>query len=345
MKVIAYRDLIEAQLKGFNKYTPIQEGDYAMVMDGPEKNFRERDVVHIQKVVGEFAFVNKYSRSKVGWVHTNNLEKIKMVGTSSDPSDTQNMIPVHVEEVTTLKDFDPKLFLYFGKRIQQIFSAKMTETSEGAVVPKINPKIVIGEFLSGMNAEGFVSKWGDDRGTIFVNSKAHFPVDEIVSHEFSHILSFYSHEMSEKLNDPSIQLGITEEEMNEKETIEKHQKEAEEWRKLGLDPHEIQKIKSENYFLQPTEVFAHTEQMLYLVHKMKNLDMQHVKLDDSMSPEEKQRAIQEIQSRPINYYRRKVMNRLVPYMADKYKIKDFTARKIYESLFDNIENYIPNVPK
>ena len=187
-----------------------------MVLDMPEKGFKERDVVKVDKVVGEFAFVSKHRRSKQGWVHLNNLEKIKMVSATSDRNEDR-LIPVRVEEVTTLKDLDPKLFLYFGKRIKEIFSDTMVDKNElGQIVPKLNPKIVIGEFLSGMEGtEGFVSKWGADTGVIYVNAKAHFPVDEIVAHEFSHILSFYSKELADKLGDPSIQLGLEDEEMDE----------------------------------------------------------------------------------------------------------------------------------
>lgn len=345
MKTTDYRKIIKSQLKGFNQYAALKEGDYAMVLDYPEKNFREREIVQIEKIVGEFVFVKKFNRTKTGWVHLNNLEKIKMVTPTSDPNEKRAMMPIKVEEVTTLRDLNPQLFKYFGKRIKQIFSDKMVTEEGGESVPVINPKIVIGEFLSGMNAEGFVAKWGQDAGVVFVNSKAHFPVDEIVSHEFSHILSFYSRQLAQELNDPSIQLGVTDEEMDEPGQLEKAKKEMEDWKHMGLDQHEVQKIKSENYFLQPAEVFAHTEQMAYLVHKFKNIDIQHVNLDETMSPEDKQRAIREIQGRPNSYYKRRVMSKLVPYMADKYKIKDFTARKIYESLFDNIEHYVPNKPK
>ncbi len=338
-----YREIIKAQLHGFSKYTPIAEGDYAMVLGMPEKGFKERDVVKVEKVVGEFAFAKKFQRSKQGWVHVNNLEKIKMVAstTSEDPN---TMIPIRVEEVTTLKDFDPKLFLYFGKRIKEIFSDSMVDKNElGEIVPKINPKIVIGEFLSDMNAEGFVAKWGKDTGVIYVNVKANFPVDEIVSHEFSHILSFYSKELAEKLGDESIQLGIEDDEMDESTLEQQHQDRMKQME--GLDQQQVAKKESENYFLQPTEVFAHTEQMRYLVEKFRNLDIKHVKLDDSLTPDQKKQAIDEISHRPIKYYKKHVMGRLVPYLADKYKIKDFTARKIYESLFDNIEGYIGPSPK
>jgi len=339
--MIAYREIIEAQLKGFNKYAPIKEGDYAVVLDSPEKGFRERDIVKVQKIVGEFAFVSKHRRSKTGFVHVDNLEKIKMVALTTDKNEAQ-MIPVGVEQVTTLKDIDPELFAYFGKRIRQIFSDKMTEQIGDKILPKINPKIVIADFF-GYNAEGFVAKWGEDKGVVFVSSKAQFPVDEVVSHEFTHILSFYSKEIAEQLGDKSIQFGITDEEMDEEDILGGGDKNQEKYR--HMDEHELQKAKQEEYYLQPAEVSAHTEQMLYLVHKLKRIDAQHVALSDDMSPEEKQRAIQEIQSRPLGYYKRQVMNKLVPYAADKYKIKDFTARKIYESLFDNIENYIPNSPK
>jgi hypothetical protein len=345
LKITDYRKIIKSQLRGFNQYTPIKEGDYAIVLDYPEKNFREREVVQAEKVVGDFVFVKKFNRSKTGWVHLNNLEKIKMVSTTSDPQDTRGMMPIKVEQVTTLRDLNPQLFKYFGQRIRKIFSDKMVTKEGEDYIPAINPKIVVGEFLSDMNAEGFVSKWGQDAGVVFVNAKAHFPIDEIVAHEFSHILSFYSQKLAQELKDPSIQLGITDEEMDEAGQIEKAEKEMQDWRQMGLDPHEIQKIKQENYFLQPAEVFAHTEQMVYLVHKFKNIDMQHVRLDETMTPDEKRAAIQEIESRPSNYYKRRVMSKLVPYMADKYKIKDFTARKIYESLFDNMENYVPNTPK
>jgi hypothetical protein len=296
-------------------------------------------------VVGEFAFVNKFKRSKQGWVHTNNLEKIKMVSATSDTSDESQLVPIRVEEVTTLKELNPKLFLYFGKRIKEIFSDKMVDKNElGELVPKLNPKIVVGEFLSGMEGtEGFVSKWGADTGVIYVNVKAHFPVDEIVAHEFSHILSFYSKELSEELQDPSIQLGLEDDEMDESrigEESDRYRKEME-----GLDEQQAAKKQSENYFLKPTEVFAHTEQMRYLADKFKQLDLKHVQLDNSLSPEQKQQAMDNISHRPITYYKRQVMGRLVPYLADKYKIKDYTARKIYEALFDNIEGYIPNAIK
>lgn len=340
-----YRDIIKAQLHGFSKYSPIADGDFAIVLENPEKGFKERDVVKIEKVVGEFAFVKKFKRSKQGWVHVNNLEKIKMVSASSDASDDSQMIPIRVEEVTTLKELNPKLFLYFGKRIKEIFSEKMVDKDElGNLIPKLNPKIVIGEFLSGMqNTEGFVSKWGTDTGVIYVNINAHFPIDEVVAHEFSHILSFYSKELSEKLNDPSIQLGLEDEEMDESQVVEQGKKEQEEM--AGMDEQLAAKKHSENYFLKPTEVFAHTEQMRYLADKFKQLDLKHVQLDNSLTPQQKQKASQEIFQRPITYYKRQVMGRLVPYFADKYKIKDYTARKIYESLFDNIESYVPNVPK
>lgn len=339
-----YREIIKAQLHGFSKYSPVVNGDYAMVLDMPEKGFKERDVVKVDKVVGEFAFVNKYRRSKQGWVHLNNLEKVKMVSATTKRNEEQ-LIPVRIEEVTNLKDLDPKLFLYFGKRIKEIFSDSMVDKNElGQIVPKLNPKIVIGEFLSGMEGtEGFVSKWGADTGVIYVNTKAHFPVDEIVAHEFSHILSFYSKELADKLGDPSIQLGLEDEEMDESQLEEHHKKKMEEMQ--GMDQQQAAKKQSEDYFLQPTEVFAHSEQMKYLAEKFRNLDIRHVQMDDSLSPEQKKQAIAEISQRPIKYYKRHVMGRLVPYLADKYKIKDYTARKIYESLFDNIESYIPNVPK
>lgn len=338
-----YRKIIKSQLKGFNKYSPIKEGDYAIVLDMPEKGFKERDVVQVDKIVGGFAFVNKFNRSKSGWVHSNNLEKIKMVTPSSE-GEKASMIPIKVEEVSTLKDYDPELFLYFGQRIKEIFSDKMVDKNElGQLIPKINPKIVIGEFLNGMNAEGFVAKWGEDVGVVYVNSKAHFPVDEIVAHEFSHILSFYSKELAEKLKDPSIQLGLEDEEMDESGIVDRAKKSQEEM--AGMDEQQAAKKQSENYFLMPTEVFAHTEQMRYLANKFKGLDIRHVQMDETMDPQEKERAVQEIKSRPITYYKRQVMGRLVPYLADKYKIKDYTARKIYESLFDNIENYIPNSPR
>lgn len=315
-----------------------------MVLDMPEKGFKERDVVKVERVVGEFAFAKKFKRSKQGWVHLNNLEKIKMVAATSN-GEADSMIPIRVEEVTTLKDFDPKLFLYFGKRIKDIFSDKMVDKDElGQLIPKLNPKIVVGEFLSGMEGtEGFVSKWGADTGVIYVNAKANFPVDEIVAHEFSHILSFYSKELADKLGDPSIQLGLEDEEMDESNLEEKHKQKQKEFE--GLDQQEAAKKQSEDYFLQPTEVFAHTEQMRYLAEKFRNLDIKHVQMDDSLTPEQKQQAVAQISQRPIKYYKRHVMGRLVPYLAGKYKIKDYTARKIYESLFDNIEGYIPNVPK
>lgn len=339
-----YREIIKAQLHGFSKYTPIVDGDYAMILELPEKGFKERDVVRVEKVVGEFAFVKKFKRSKQGWVHTNNMEKIKMVASTSD-GDPQGMIPIRVEQVTTLKDFDPKLYLYFGKRIREIFSDAMVDQDElGQYIPKINPKIVIGEFLAGMEStEGFVAKWGADTGVIYVNVKAHFPVDEIVAHEFSHILSFYSKELADKLGDPNIQLGLEDEEMDESSLDQKHQDKLKEYE--GLDEQQIAKKQSEDYFLQPTEVFAHTEQMRYLAEKFRKLDMQHAKMDDGLSPEQKQQAINEIAHRPLKYYKRHVMGRMIPYLAGKYKIKDYTARKIYESLFDNIESYIPNVPQ
>ena len=337
MKTV-YHDIIKAQLHGFSKFTPIVDGDWAMVEGGDEKGFKERDVVRVDKVVGEFAFVKKYNRSRQGWVHLNNLEKIKMVTSESEGTDERGMIPVKVDEVTTLKDFNPKLWLYFGKRIKEIFSDKMVDQDElGQIVPKLNPKIVVGEFLTGMNAEGFVSRWGTDTGVIYVNSKAHFPVDEIVSHEFSHILSFYSKELAEKFKDPRIQLGVNDEEMDEAGEVQRGKEEAEAMK--GMDQQESAKKQSEQYFLKPTEVFAHTEQMRYIANKFKNLDMQHVKMDDNLTPEQKQQALAEISARPLKYYKRHVMSRLVPYLEDKYKIKDYTARKIYESLFDNIEEY------
>ena len=334
---IPYHEIIKAQLQGFSKFTPVADGDWAIVLDEPEKGFREHDVVRIEKIVGEFCFVKKYKRSRQGWVHTNNLEKIKMVYATSDGDENQT-VPVRVEQITTLKEENPKLWLYFGKRIKQIFSDKMVDTDEiGQVVPKINPKIVIGEFLDITGAEGFVSKWGPDTGTIYVNIKANFPVDEVVSHEFSHILSFYSKELSEKLNDPSIQMGVNDEEMDES-NIGKPSEEMQDKMK-NLDEQGRAKLRSEEYFLKPSEVFAHTEQMRYLVHKFKNLDMQHVKMDDSMTAEQKQQAIHQIEARPIKDYKRQVMARLLPFLQEKYKIKDYTARKIYESLFDNIEEY------
>ena len=332
-----YREIIRAQLHGFSKYTPIVDGDYAILLDMQEKSFKERDILKVEKVVGEFAFVKKFKRSKQGWVHLNNLEKIKMVSATSK-GEEQQLIPIKVEEVTTLNELDPKLFLYFGKRIKDIFSDKMVDKNElGQIIPSINPKIVIGDFLDDFGAEGFVSKWGNDAGVIYVNAKAKFPVDEIISHEFSHILSFYSKELADKLNDPSIQLGLDDDEMDESNLDQKHQDKQEEMR--GLDEQQIAKKQSEDYFLQPAEVFAHTEQMRYMVEKFRNLDIKHVQIDDSLTPEQKQQAIKIISQRPISYYKRHVMGRLVPSLADKYKIKDYTARKIYESLFDNIEGY------
>jgi len=334
---IPYHDIIKAQLHGFSKFTPVADGDWAIVLDEPEKGFREHDVVKIEKIVGEFCFVKKYKRSKQGWIHTNNLEKIKMVYATSDGDENQT-VPVRVEQITTLKDVNPQLWIYFGKRIKQVFSDKMVDTDEiGQVVPKLNPKIVIGEFLDSTGAEGFVSKWGPDTGAIYVNVKANFPIDEVVSHEFSHILSFYSKDLAEKLNNPSLQMGVNDEEMDEK-SIGQPNEEMQEKMK-DLDEQGRAKLRSEEYFLKPSEVFAHTEQMRYLVHKFKNLDLQHVKMDDNLTPEQKQQAIYQIEARPIKYYKRQVMNRLLPFLQEKYKIKDYTARKIYESLFDNIEEY------
>ena len=334
-----YRDIIKAQLQGFSKYAPIQDGDWAMVLGSPEKGFKERDVVKIEKVVGEFAFVKKHNRSKQGWVHTENLEKVKMVNSISDTSEERAMIPIRVEEITTLKELNPKLWLYFGQRIKEIFSDKMVEQNElGQIVPKLNPKIVIGEFLGGsLGAEGFVAKYGADTGVIYVNVKAHFPVDEVVAHEFSHLLSFYSKKLADELGDPSLQLGVNDEELDEAMDIATGKEEAKEMR--GMDEQQAAKKRSERYFLKPTEVFAHKEQMRYLAQKFKNLDMQHAKMDDSLTPEQKQKAIEEISARPLKYYKKHVMGRLMPYLEDKYKIKDYTARKIYESLFDNIEEY------
>ena len=340
-----YLEIIKAQLHGFSKYSPIAEGDYAVILELPEKGFKTKEVVKVEKIVGKLSYVRKFLRSKEGWVHLNNLEKIKMVASTSDGSE-QSSIPVRVEEVTTLKDLDPKLFLYFGKRIKEIFSDEMVDKNElGEIVPKLNPKIVVGDFLAEgeKGTEGFVAKWGNDKGVIYVNSEAHFPIDEIVSHEFSHILSFYSKELADELGDSSIQLGVEDEEMDESGLQARHLEESKEMQ--GLDEQQRAKKRSENYYLKPTEVFAHTEQMRYIADKFKNLDIRHAQMDDSLTPEQKKAAVEEISHRPITYYKRHVMARMLPILAGRYKIKDYTARKIYEALFDNIEGYIPNVPK
>ncbi len=340
-----YRAIIKtSQLKDYNAYAPIAAGDYAVVVNSPESGFRLDDVVKIDRITDRFAFVKKFQRSKSGWVSIDNLEKIKMVRTDEARGEAA-MIPMVIESVTTLKDSYPDLWRYFGQRIKRIFGDEMTTVEANEVIPTINPKVVIGRFLGsamGGAVQGFVSPEGPDKGIIFINFDARTETDEIIAHEFSHLLSFYSHDLAEKLNNPSLQLGVSDEEVGIEQRQKKLDEDMEEWKKLNLTPDEIQKITQNNYFLQPAEIFAHIEQMVYIVNKLKRIEKNHVAMDESMTPDQKKQAAAVIESRPMSYYKNKVMNKLVPYMAEKYKIRDYTSRKIYESLFNNAENYAPS---
>ncbi len=322
-------------------------GDYAIIYR-PSNIFPRNTVVKVLEIVGDKVYVQQFQRTKKSWVDRRVLKLIKLVTMGGAEHGEMATKPVVVLDTMKLKDLSPLLWKYMGKRIYEIFGEEMAERGvEGDWISKVNPPVVIGRFLDpnsdrGIDEHtmGFMAPWGPDKGVLYINEEAK-NADEVAAHEFSHILSFLSADLAEKLGMPELAAGLAEEESTQEKDTQRMREEIAVLEKIK-DPTKREKKKTELYLSLPTEVFAHTEQMRYMLYKMKEQAVKLIKMDDALDEQQKREKIIEIQRSSNEEYEDDIIDKMAPAYAKKRNLSDEQSREIMKSFFRNMDNYLAN---
>jgi len=349
-----YIKIIKAQVGKFNEFNAVKKGDWAEVTKG-QKGFKQGSIVNIESVVRESAKVRKQNKSKIGVVPIANLEKIYMIELSEEEN---SWIPIKFKDKYQLserteRDFKD-LYEHLQERVGTIYAKEfMKPNAEGVPVPVIDPPIVEAEILKPgwENKQGFVAMFGPDKGTLFVNAVANTDVDEVIAHEFKHLMSYASKDLAESENRPELQLGIFDEEQDMEalqEKAEKQRAEDTQWEVINRRPRSQEdKLMQErlDYFTKVAEMFAHSEQMLWVIKKAKLKELRAAAKRPYDSEEEKNEVLARINAKQPIDYREQVLATFIGKMRQKYGVRGDIAEEIYEAIFDNLDYYLSTMPE
>ena len=352
-----YRKITIAQGPSFDQDSPFKVGDYAIIIKSDDETWPENKIVKIIDMTrGDYALIRQFRRGDIDTTlfPKRGLKKIWVVNPTSnlELEETSREAVEPTQLIRPLSQYDPELFEYLGERINAILKSSwdkedykkhagefIKSVGKGKFVPVLDPNIVIANFLGGEDGtQGFVAKWGEQVKNIFVNKNTVFSYDEVIAHEFSHVLSFESYHIAKRLNNEFLKFGIEDYEMDEEEWLEM-QKEKHQQKSKIKNRGDMERANAEQYFFQPTETFAHTEQVRRMLHKLKRDEIATINRQfelDQISEEQKNSRIEFVKSKPVDEYKDLIVNKLMLDSPKKFDIfSSNDRRKLYERIFEN----------
>jgi len=335
----------------------IEPGHFAIIIKSDDETWPENTIVKVEDATDEYAHIRRFNRGghNTTLIPKKDLKRVWVVNPTSklDIEEEQTVVVDPIRTPQKLSVQDPELFEYLGNRVNAIIKKLWSKESyskyagklvkkigKDQYLPTLDPTIVIANFLGDGNegTQGFVTAWGEQVGHIFVNKNSVFSYDEVIAHEFSHILSFESYYVAKELFDETLKFGIEDYEMNEEDFLEIQREKTKNIHKLK-DSNEIEEAEQKKYFFQPTEIFAHTEQILRMLFKIKRDEIEEVKNSLALgriSENEKDAKIESIKKKPVDEYKNLIVNQLMLDSPKKFDIfSPNERRRLYEQIFEN----------